>query len=318
MATTSSAPSSATASPVARDRPDPVAESGRRGRWLYPLAVGLLVVNVLVVVTGGAVRLTSSGLGCPTWPQCTAGAFVAHPSLGIHGAIEFGNRLLTFVLGGVAIATAVSAWRRRPVQRPVRWLAITAGLTVPAQAVIGGITVLTKLDPWIVGLHFVFSMAVIALCTVLVRRVGWGQLRRGSARRAVRVGAWAVAVVTAAVLTVGTVVTGSGPHAGDAGSARNGLAPAAVSQLHADLVFLLLGLSIGLLVAGRAIGSHALARAAALLLGIELAQGVVGFVQYFTGLPVGLVDLHLLGAAVLAAAGTNLVLEARRVAEPRT
>jgi cytochrome c oxidase assembly protein subunit 15 len=284
--------------------------------WLLILAWVCLVTNIVVVMTGGAVRLTASGLGCPTWPECSDGAFVAHSSLGIHGAIEFGNRLLTFVLAAVVIATVVVAWWIRRGDRTVRWLSVAVALTIPLQAVVGGITVLTHLNPWIVASHFLVSMAIVALCTVLVRRVRRPDLAVGEHVRSVRLAGWLPAWSAALVLAAGTVVTGSGPHAGDAGAARNGLAPAAVSQLHADLVFLLLGLTVGAILVGHAASRPALRRAATVLLGVELIQAVIGFVQYFTGLPIGLVDLHLLGAALLTAAATDLVLTARRGREP--
>lgn len=270
-------------------------------RWIYPLAVTTLVVNVLIVITGGTVRLTASGLGCPTWPRCTDESFVPQGELGIHGAIEFGNRLVTFLLAAVAIATFLAAWKygRRSLVR----LALIIGLGVPAQAVIGGITVLTALDPWIVGFHLLVSMAMIQVAVVLLRRLREGD---GPALATVPMGVlWLVRVtfvVGWVVLYLGTIVTGSGPHAGDAGAARNGLDPAALSQLHVDAVFLLLGLTIGALFALKAVGAPERAvRAAWVLLGIELAQGLVGFVQYFTGLPIVLVGLHLLGSALVAA-----------------
>lgn len=284
-------------------------------QWLLTLAWACLVTNIVVVVTGGAVRLTASGLGCPTWPECSDGAFVAHSSLGIHGAIEFGNRLLTFVLAAVVVATFVVAWWVRRADRTVRWLTVAVALTIPFQAVVGGITVLTKLNPWIVSSHSLVSMAIVVLCTVLVRRVSWPTLADGERLRSVRLAGWLPALSTALVLAAGTVVTGSGPHAGDSGAARNGLAPAAAAQLHADLVFLLLGLTVGAILVGQAATRARLRYAATVLLGVELIQAVIGFVQYFTGLPVGLVDLHLLGAALLTAAAADLVLTARRGTE---
>jgi heme a synthase len=302
-----------TAGPVrvdAAESAEPV--QPHRRNWLLILAWASLVTNIVIVVTGGAVRLTASGLGCPTWPECSDGAFVAHSSLGIHGAIEFGNRLLTFVLAAVVVATFVVAWWVRRADRTVRWLTVAVALTIPLQAVVGGITVLTKLNPWIVSSHFLVSMAIVALCTVLVRRVTWPDLAVHEGVRSLRLAGWLPAFSAALVLAAGTVVTGSGPHAGDSGAARNGLAPAAASQLHADLVFLLLGLTVGALLVGHAAVRTRLRHSAIVLLGVELVQAVIGFVQYFTGLPIGLVDLHLFGAALLTAAATDLVLSARR------
>ena len=280
-------------------------------RWMRPAAVASLVVNVLIVVTGGVVRLTASGLGCPTWPHCTGDSFVPRPALGIHGAIEFSNRMVTFLLAAVAIFTFVVALRygRTAVTR----LAFLLALGVPAQAVIGGISVLTELNPWVVAFHLLVSLAMIGVSVVLLRRLGEGD---GPPRLVVQPGlAWLARgtfLAGWAVLYVGTVVTGSGPHAGDAKAARNGLDPRALSQLHTDLVFLLVGLTIAAALVYRAVGAPVRAqRAAVTLLGVEVVQAGIGFAQYFTGLPVVLVTLHLLGAALLSAAMTWLLLGVR-------
>jgi heme a synthase len=287
------------------------ARGGLAAAWIRPLAIATLVTNIVIVLTGGVVRLTASGLGCPTWPRCTDESFVPHGELGIHGAIEFGNRMVTFLLAAVAIATFVAAWRlgRWSVTR----LALVLGLGVPAQAVVGGITVLTDLNPWIVAFHLLVSLAMIGVAVVLLRR-----LREGDGPALLTVPsptAWLVRATFAVgwvVLYAGTVVTGSGPHAGDVDAPRNGLDPAGLSQLHTDVVFLLLGLTIGALFALHSVGAPARAlRAAWALLAVELAQGVVGFVQYFTDLPVVLVGLHLLGAALVSAAMTWLLVGIR-------
>jgi cytochrome c oxidase assembly protein subunit 15 len=284
-------------------------------RWLDDslpgLAVASLAVNVLIVVTGGVVRLTGSGLGCPTWPRCTEESFTPHGAMTVHSAIEFGNRLVTFLIAAVAIATFVAAWRTgRPA---LRRLALVLALGVPAQAVLGGVTVLTDLNPWIVAGHLLVSMAMICVAVVLVRRVREPDTDPvPTTADGVRWLTWAIFWCGWAVLYVGTVVTGSGPHAGDAEAPRNGLDPRSVSQLHTDLVFLLLGLTVALvLVLRSAEAPRRLRDAATLLLAVELAQGVVGFAQYFTGLPVVLVGLHLLGAALTAAAMTWVVLGTR-------
>lgn len=288
----------------------------RVGAWLdrnlFRLAVASLVVNVLIVITGGVVRLTGSGLGCPTWPRCTEESFTPRGALDVHSAIEFGNRLVTFLIAAVAVATFVAAWRSG--RTTIRRLALVLALGVPAQAVLGGVTVLTDLNPWTVALHLMVSMAMISVAVVLVQRVGEPD---GAAVPAVpeSIG-WLVRLVFGVgwvVLYLGTVVTGSGPHAGDADAPRNGLDPRAVSQLHVDFVFLLLGLTIAVVLVLRAVDAPPRLRdAASTLLLVELSQGVIGFVQYYTGLPIVLVSLHLLGAALTAAAMTWLVLGIRR------
>jgi cytochrome c oxidase assembly protein subunit 15 len=278
---------------------------------MRPAAIASLVVNIGIVITGGVVRLTGSGLGCPSWPRCSDRSFVPHRALGVHSAIEFGNRMLTFVVAAVAVATLVVAWRLG--RRELRRIAFLLALGVPAQAVIGGITVLTDLNPWIVSFHLLVSLAMVGLSVVLIRRVDEGDgpplpLVPGGVVWLTR----GVFLVGWVVLYVGTVVTGSGPHAGDVDAPRNGLDPRALTQLHTDVVFLLLGLTVAAVVMVRTGDAPSVVRRAATsLLAVELAQGVVGFVQYFTGLPVVLVATHLLGAALLSAATTWLLVSVR-------
>jgi cytochrome c oxidase assembly protein subunit 15 len=270
------------------------------------VALANVVANVLIVVTGGAVRLTGSGLGCPTWPECTGGSLVPTRELAGHGVIEFGNRTLTFVLTVAAVATLVVVWRSA--RRDLRVLAVLSFLGIPVQALLGGITVLTGLNPWIVAGHFLLSMVLVAVATILwlrSREPGVGQL---VVRRPLPLLVAGIAAATAAVLVVGTVVTGSGPHSGDPKAGRTGFDPELVSQLHADLVFLLVGLTVALLVALYATDSPGRVRRAARdLLVVELAQGVIGYVQYFTGLPVAVVLLHMLGGALITVFTARLV-----------
>jgi cytochrome c oxidase assembly protein subunit 15 len=265
-----------------------------------------VVANALLVVTGGAVRLTGSGLGCPTWPTCTDASLVPTKELAGHGVIEFGNRTLTFLLTITAIAVLVVVWRSA--RRDLRTLAVLCFLGIPVQAALGGVTVLTGLNPWIVAGHFLLSMVIVAIATTLWLRStepGVGQL---VVRRPIPLLVTGIAVVTGAVLVIGTVVTGSGPHSGDPKAGRTGFDPELVSQLHADVVFLLIGLTVALLVALYATDSPGRVRRAARdLLIVELAQGVIGYVQYFTGLPIAVVLLHMLGAALITIAATRLV-----------
>jgi heme a synthase len=277
------------------------------------LALASIVANSGIVVTGGAVRLTASGLGCPTWPKCTDASYTPTAEYAAHGLIEFGNRLLTFVLGAVVLAVLVAVWRQRPVRPGMRRLALLGFLGIPAQAVLGGITVLTGLNPWTVMGHFLVSMVLIGLAVVLHRRAGEGDLPpRPVVQPLLRRLTQGLLAVNAVTLALGTVVTGSGPHSGDPDAGRTGLDPATVSQLHADSVMLLVGLTVALYVALRAIGADArLTRATGVLLVVELAQGAVGYVQYFTGLPVVLVGVHLLGACLVLIAAVRVVLATR-------
>jgi cytochrome c oxidase assembly protein subunit 15 len=273
------------------------------------LAWATLVANIGIVLTGGAVRLTGSGLGCPTWPRCTDDSYVPHGELEYHSAIEFGNRTLTFVLVAIAVATLASGLATA--RRDVAWTVVLLFLGIPAQAVIGGITVRTDLNPWVVAGHLLVSLAIIGLAVRLLLsldrplpppRDDWHTWL-----------AWAVFASAWGVLYLGTVVTGAGPHAGDQDAERNGLDPRNVTQLHTDLVFLFVGLTVGLLFALLASGARPRAiRPVTVLLGVEVAQGAVGFVQYATDLPVLLVGLHLLGAALISAVATWTLLEVRR------
>jgi cytochrome c oxidase assembly protein subunit 15 len=281
---------------------------------LRRLALATLVANVGIVLTGGAVRLTGSGLGCPTWPRCTDTSYVPTRALAGHGLIEFGNRTLTSVLAVITLATLVAAVRCRPRRRPVVRLAAAVFVGIPAQAVLGGITVRTGLNPWTVMAHFLLSAVLIAASAVL-----WQRCREATDASAVpvvrREVEWLVRAVlglAAATLVLGTVVTGSGPHAGDAKAARTGFDPGMVAQLHTDVVMLLVGLSVGAWFALRVTGAPAVAQsAAAWLLAVEAAQGVVGFTQYFTHLPVLLVAVHLLGACLVWIAAVRLLLSLR-------
>jgi heme a synthase len=279
----------------------------RGGRALRVASVASLAANVGIVVTGGVVRLTTSGLGCPTWPRCTEDSYVTHPELGIHGAIEFGNRLLTFALIAVAVLTFLAALRYREDGRPrrdLRWLTAGLALGIPAQGVIGGISVLTRLNPFVVALHLLASMVLIALSVWLIR-LAWRADRRVVGPTARRLTVFTFGAMWVAVW-LGTVVTGSGPHAGDLNAVRTGFDPVLVSHLHAAAVWVTIGGTLACLVLLRS-------RAAVVLLGVEVIQAAIGLAQYHLGLPVVLVGLHLLGAALAVAAVTNLLLSVRRL-----
>ncbi|MEU4389748.1 COX15/CtaA family protein [Kribbella sp. NPDC023855] len=274
--------------------PEPSLDTVRRWGWAS------VAVNIGIVVTGGLVRLTGSGLGCPTWPQCTDSSYVPHGELGMHGAIEFGNRMLGFVVAAVAICTWLAVMRYRPRRTDLRRLATAAALGVPLQAVIGGVSVLTGLNPWIVSAHFLVSPIIITLTVAMMRRSRTSPYPHTPP--VVRALATACVVAVWLAVALGTLVTGAGPHSGDPETGRNGFDEAIISQLHADVVFALLGISIALVIATRVTAtSRTLRKLAAWLLAIELAQGAVGFTQYFTGLPWVLVLIHMFFAGLLIA-----------------
>lgn len=288
--------------------PDSTAE--RRVRFI---AWASLVSQTLIVGTGGAVRLTGSGLGCPTWPRCTADSFITTPEMGIHGIVEFGNRLLTFVLVIIAILAFAFVVRMRRERPELLRLTIALGLGIPAQAVIGGVTVLTQLNPWVVGFHFVVSTVLVALAVVLVHRVYRGRTTGDLAvPPSVRALALATAVSAWVTVLVGIVVTGSGPHAGDEKSPRNGLDSEILQHLHSWPAYITLGLSVVLLVAAVRLGRAPLVRAVIGLLAIEGVQIVVGVAQARLGLPELLVGIHMVLACVLIALVTLVLLTLRR------
>ena len=285
--------------------------------WLRRVLVANLALQVLIVVTGGLVRLTGSGLGCPTWPECVPGSFtpVPEPEEGFHQVIEFGNRTLTSVLSVVAVLVVAATWRWARDRRSLLRLSVLPLLGVLAQAVLGGVSVLTGLNPGIVAAHFLVSMVLVSLSAYLLHRAGEGDAPPAAqVRPEVRALAWVTAALGAVVLVLGTVVTGSGPHSGDADQpARFGFDPRTVAWLHADAVMLFLGLVVAVLLAVRVGAAWPPARRAwSLVLAVTLAQGAVGYTQYLTGLPEALVLVHMLGASLLVVALTRGVLALRR------
>jgi cytochrome c oxidase assembly protein subunit 15 len=271
------------------------------------IALAGTAANAGIIMTGAAVRLSKSGLGCPDWPECTRSSLVAAPTRGdpmFHTWIEFGNRTLTGLLMVIAVVVLVAAWQFRPGGRRRRdlvWLAAGQPIGVVAQAVLGGIVVLTNLNPAWVSVHFMVSIAVVGIAAVLYVRCAEGT---GPARSLVRIDqrimARGLVALVALMLAAGTVVTGTGPLAGAASVARYHFPLAAVTQLHADVGWLLSGVVIALVLALRLTGApQRVTRLGWLLLALIGVQGVIGYVQYFSGLPAGLVWFHVAGAILI-------------------
>lgn len=285
-----------------RRLPDRVGRGARVLSWL------VLISNVVIVATGGLVRLTGSGMGCETWPYCTAGSLTPTPELGIHGLIEFGNRTLTGVLIIIA-ALAFLAVVRVP-RRDLRALAFANGIGIILQALVGGIIVWLHLPPTLVGIHFVISAALVANGAALVCRT---YSASGPRRRAVSRGfaalAWATGASVAVTVLIGILLTGSGPHAGDDEAARNGLDPVLWQHIHSWPAYVTLGLTVLLLIAAwRTPPPLRLRRWVGLLLAIEVLQIIIGLWQSRTGLPIALVNIHMVLAVSLVAAMTAVVL----------
>ncbi|MBT2503211.1 heme A synthase [Curtobacterium sp. ISL-83] len=288
----------------------------RRVIWL---AWASFIVEVVLIGTGGLVRLTASGLGCPTWPKCTAYSLVSTPEMGVHGLIEFGNRLLTFVLVVVAIAVFLAVVRMRRTRPELFWLAFAQGAAIPVQAVIGGISVWSSLNPFVVGLHFVVSAALTSVTAALVYRALHGPLTgvRLVPRWYVGVVRGAVAAVVGTVL-IGILTTGSGPHAGasetvDGGRLhRTGFDTGVMEHLHAIPAYVLFALTLVLVIG--AVRLRLPSKWPLMLLVVEFLQIAVGLTQARSGLPVGLVGTHMVLAGLLVAAMTAVVLATTRSA----
>ena len=266
----------------------------------------LVILQSAIVVTGGAVRLTGSGLGCPTWPQCSGDSYkpVPHQSQGqLHAWIEFGNRLITVLLVLVILLAALGAliWARtfpRREKRKIQALALAQILGIVGQIVLGGITVLTHLNPVAVASHFLLSIVVIAAALSLRNRLLGTP--RYVVERPIRELAQAIFFLTAFVITLGTLVTGSGPHAGDISAKRFPFDARTVAWLHADSVIALIAFSIGLYLLFYVQKSQVeLKNKVGQFIAISLGQGLIGYTQFFTHLPELLVAAHLLGATLL-------------------
>lgn len=278
-------------------------------KTVHGLAIASLISQVGIIVTGGAVRLTKSGLGCSEWPNCMPGSMTPVPEMGIHGLIEFGNRLLTFVLIAIAVAFLVSIWKLRHTHRPLFALGIVLLAGIPFQGVIGGITVWTKLNPWVVSLHFLLSMALVVLATLLVNRTAaeYKQQHIPSQEKTLGQVAWVAWIAAMLAIIFGTIVTGTGPHAGDASAPRHMFDPLLVTRMHTAPVYLLIGCVLVLLflAAKRQAGPKFRNALVWLILMIAL-QAAIGYIQHFTGLPIGMVLAHMLGSALLGIAVTNV------------
>ena len=291
-----------------------------RTRLLAIFVWASLVSQILIVVTGGLVRLTGSGLGCPTWPKCTDDSLVTIPEQGIHGIIEFANRLLTFALLIVAVVTLVLVWKSRKVRtHKLLAPAILLVLGIPAQAILGGLTVLFNLNPWLVGGHFILSGIMISLAALLIWRF---YLPLEGASLPVRVASkfvyrlkLPIALLGALSVVIGVLVTGAGPHSGDAESPRNGLDLELWQHIHSYPAYLLLTLclmQLGYLYrVQKQRGTLELKLSLALVLALAV-QAVIGVLQARLGVPAPLVALHMLGASVICALLTANFLATRK------
>ncbi|KUJ34212.1 COX15/CtaA family protein [Streptomyces sp. NPDC093228] len=271
-------------------------------RTVQRAALAALVMSVVIVVTGGAVRLTGSGLGCPTWPQCTDDSLTTTRAMGVHGAIEFGNRMLTYVLCAAVGWAIVAARSQKPRRRSLTRFGWAQFWIVMSNAVLGGIVVLVGLNPYTVAAHFLLSTALITVATLMWQRTRESDTEpRPLVGRAVQQLVWFLVVASVLLIAVGTVVTGAGPHAGDSSEVeRIGIDWQSVAKLHAVLAWIVVTLTFALWFVLKAVDAPAgpRHRTRELFL-ILLGQGVIGYVQYFTHLPELLVGLHMFGSCLV-------------------
>ena len=274
-----------------------------------------LASQILIVVTGGLVRLTGSGLGCPTWPKCTDDSFVSVPEMGIHGLIEFGNRLLTFVLVIIAALTFVVIRRTaKKLRYGLTWPAVLLILGIIAQALLGGVTVLTGLNSWVVGAHFIVSGVLISIASILVWRV-YSPSHEPISYQAVLM-AWPIFFVGWVTVVVGVVVTGAGPHAGDANTPRNGLDLETWQHYHSWPAYLMTGMVlVALVLVWRSVQSskwkNPAVKSLGILLIVSILQGALGIVQANMGVPALLAGVHMLGASLIISLLTFQLLALR-------
>jgi cytochrome c oxidase assembly protein subunit 15 len=274
----------------------------------------LLFLQSALVVTGGAVRLTGSGLGCPTWPECTPGSYTPVPYQAegqLHAWIEFGNRLLTFALLLSALIAVIYVLRTG--RKDLRSLAAVQVLGILGQGVLGGITVLTDLHPLPVAGHLLLSMFLIAGATSIYSRRHEPRFKVAAPTKTLSLISQLHIVVAFVVLILGTLVTGSGPHAGDEKTQRFGFDIRSVAILHADAVIFLVGLTIALLVAASV--AQTTKKAIYIFFAVTLAQGAIGYTQYFTGIPEILVAAHLAGATIFWIAAWRIRLSVVRTSQ---
>ena len=269
------------------------------------------MLSVLIVLAGGLVRVTGSGLGCPVWPGCDVDSFAPTPELGIHGVIEWVNRLFTGVLV-VAVGWAIVAARlQKPRNRGLTRLAWSQFWLVVANAVAGGISVLVKLNPWVVALHFILAIALLTTTTLTWHRARQPAIAPPSPSRPARALAWALAACTLVLILVGTLVTGSGPHSGDSADVpRMSFNWEHVTIVHAVLgsVTLLIALALWVVLRGDPAGRLARRRVSFFVV-VVLLQGAVGTIQALTSLPAALVAIHLLGSALVWIGALRVLLD---------
>lgn len=321
-------------------------------RWVKAMAWGVALANIFLIISGGIVRLTGSGLGCDAWPRCTTdGSWTTTPEMGIHGMVEFGNRLLTFVLMAITILAFLSILRLvfpQRVEKKIFFASLFVGLRttdsrysdlfnlallllwgIPVQAVVGGISVWLKLNPWMITAHYMLSAIMIAIAAVYLNRIYryFGGTHRAeelteaelpAGSQVLRTLGWLGALLVFALIFVGTVTTGTGPHAGDANTHRHAFDPVLITRTHGSLVWVYCASVLAVLVTVlRFKLPVVLLRSLSFVLLVLVYQAVVGYTQYFNGLPIWLVELHLLGSGLFTLAAGSLIERQLTLTSPK-
>ena len=271
-------------------------------------AWAMLIAQCGIILSGGIVRLTGSGLGCSDWPKCSPDSLVATREMGFHSYIEFGNRLIAVVLAILGVCIALMLWKHRMKRPDLFWLNIGLLAIVPVQAVVGGITVWTKLNPWVVAGHFIPSAIAVGVATYFVRRTyDTGVRLTTRASSPLPTLAWIMLALTAVIVVFGVLTTGAGPHSGSTMSTRNGLDNIWITRVHAFPVWLLVIATVISLVLAKRKAQTAMVAPLTVLLIVEIAQGLIGYVQYFLGVPEVLVAFHMVGLAATIAASVAVL-----------
>lgn len=296
-------------------------------RYRHFAAFALLCVAA-IIVTGAAVRVTGSGLGCPTWPNCEKGSLVPTGASDGHAVIEFVNRVFTGLIAIATIGAVLAAWYRTPKRTDLlKWSALVAAF-IPVQAIVGGITVKVKLNPAAVATHFLLSIPIAGAALVLWRRAGFDRSEDVERARTSLTGptkpgtvvllSRAIVAFTFLVLVAGTGVTGTGPHGGDPDVKRFGFSALAAVRVHGVLVWMLLLLVVIFAIVTRSEGNPSLRTGITRLLALILVQGAVGYLQWWNGIPAGLVLLHVATAVVVWLAAVDLAWRIHFNVAPRS
>ncbi|MEU7031192.1 COX15/CtaA family protein [Streptomyces sp. NPDC046275] len=283
-------------------------------RTLRRAALSAVVMSVVIIVTGGAVRLTGSGLGCDTWPKCTDDSLIVTAEQGFHGFVEFGNRMLTYVLSAAVGWAIIAARAAKPRRRPLTRLGWAQFWIVMSNAVIGGVTVWMGLNPWTVAGHFLAANSLLTVAVITWHRAGEGDAApKPRVPGPVRKLSWAIVVVSGLLIALGTTVTGAGKHAGDSSDVpRMPWDWTNAAHLHAVAAWLVCALVVAMWLVLRVVDAPDDTRARARdLLVVLLAQGAIGYLQYFTGVPELLVAAHMLGSSLMWIAVLRLALSLR-------